>query len=597
MNSEDVSPVVETPTGGVDGRVALATALYAAPGVYAVLVGSGMSSAAGVPTGWQVVQDLIRKIALADGVDPAEFEQDPEGWWVSQGHSEPRYDRLLTAMAPTDAARQGLLRRYFETQPDGTQAEPTAGHHALAALVAMGRVRVILTTNFDHLIERALERAGITPQVISTPSAVTGMTPLVHAPATVIKLHGDYLSLGLRNTPDELSTYPYELKELLARVFDEYGLVVVGWSAEYDTALVDAMEASPSRRYPTYWATYHGDISESARRVIAQRQACVIDTSGADEFFEDVLQKIGRLGQVARRHGRPTPLRTYFLMPETSYAPQGWGVLPLLQLRVASMFQPASPETCGFIRAENRDALLAVLRMAPMTNRLRSMGGYPAATAIGEPPAPGASVTAPVLGDWGPTPGGHQSYDYCSYRLGGDATAGISALVTVRFPGYPGPVGGGAVLFIADVALSLQRAIRMAEAAMILRDGLELVTATLPEALADLLPSDGNTAHAEIHLLAATQYGTPGTQGNRQNDILERIDLSPLGKPSREIGQSMGFAARVNGPLTDREAAELVAEAFEKTAYAVGYLDPRLGVRLLRQELGVPATTSQQSTQ
>jgi hypothetical protein len=137
----------------------------------------------------------------------------------------------------------------------------------------------------------------------------------------------------------------------------------------------------------------------------------------------------------------------------------------------------------------------------------------------------------------------------------------------------------------------------MADAAMILRDGLVLLTATLPEVLADVLPSDGTTAHAEIHFLAATQYGALGTQGNRDNDMLERVDLSPLGKPTRAIGQSMGFAARVDGPLTDREAAELVSEAFEQTAYAVGYLDPRLGILQLRQELGVPAPTSQQSAQ
>jgi hypothetical protein len=72
--SGDRAPVVEMPTNGVDGRVALATAVHAAPGVYAALVGSGMSSAAGIPTGWQVVQDLICKVALAEGVDANDVE-------------------------------------------------------------------------------------------------------------------------------------------------------------------------------------------------------------------------------------------------------------------------------------------------------------------------------------------------------------------------------------------------------------------------------------------------------------------------------------------------------------------------------------------
>ncbi len=586
--SGDRAPVVEFPTNGVDGRAALATALHAAPGVYAALVGSGMSSAAGIPTGWQVVQDLIRKIALAEGVDPGVLQDHPEEWWETQGRSEPRYDTILPGLAPTDAARQALLRRYFEVLADGTKVQPTAGHHALAALAATGRVRVILTTNFDRLIERALDQAGVAPQVIASSGAISGMTPIVHAPTTVIKLHGDYLSLGLRNTPKELGIYPDEIKTLLARVFDEYGLLVVGWSAEYDTALVEALESAPSRRYPTFWATFHGGLKEPAQRLVAERQACIIDTAGADEFLEDLAQKITRLDQVAQRGSRPTPLRTYSLMPESSSAPQGWGVLPLLQLRAAATVAPASTDTCGLIRAESREALLAALRVAALTNRLRNMSGYPAAPAIGELPAPGTAVSAPFLTDWIPSPGGYQTYDYCTYRIGGDATVGISALVTVRLPGFPGPGAGGSVVLTMDVAISLQIAVRMAEAATILRDGLVLVTATLPGVLTDVLPGDANTNHAEVHFLAATQFGSPSTQGNRQNDLLQRVDLSPLGTPTRDIGQSMGFAAQLPGPLTEREASDLVCDALEQLAYAVGYLDPRLGIRQLRQEMGVP---------
>jgi hypothetical protein len=54
--------------------------MHAAPGMYAVLVGSGLSTAAGIPTGWQVVQDLIRRVAVADGVNCEEVKDDPENY-------------------------------------------------------------------------------------------------------------------------------------------------------------------------------------------------------------------------------------------------------------------------------------------------------------------------------------------------------------------------------------------------------------------------------------------------------------------------------------------------------------------------------------
>ena len=49
----------------IDPRVSLAFAMHSNPGAYAALVGSGVSVGAGIPTGWQVVLDLISKLARA----------------------------------------------------------------------------------------------------------------------------------------------------------------------------------------------------------------------------------------------------------------------------------------------------------------------------------------------------------------------------------------------------------------------------------------------------------------------------------------------------------------------------------------------------
>ncbi|VBA43453.1 hypothetical protein LAUMK136_05093 [Mycobacterium attenuatum] len=56
--------------------VMLATSMHAMPGVYAVLLGSGVSTGAGIPTGWGVITELVRAVAAANGEDPAHAEQD-----------------------------------------------------------------------------------------------------------------------------------------------------------------------------------------------------------------------------------------------------------------------------------------------------------------------------------------------------------------------------------------------------------------------------------------------------------------------------------------------------------------------------------------
>src|SRR5208282_2547101 len=113
---------------------------------------------------------------------------------------------------------------------------PMPAHKAVAELVSGGYVRVIVTTNFDRLLEQALQERGIAPTVISTADQAQGALPLVHTNCTIIKVNGDYLDTRIKNTSSELGSYDQRIHTLLDRVFDEYGLIVCGWSATWDTA-------------------------------------------------------------------------------------------------------------------------------------------------------------------------------------------------------------------------------------------------------------------------------------------------------------------------------------------------------------------------
>lgn len=283
----------------------LAISMQAQPGVYAVLLGSGVSTASGIPTGWGVVCDLVRRCAAAQFPDnSAELDaatRDPEKWWLEHFGETLGYSSLLESLAPTPATRQGLLAEFFEPTDEDRDAGlkvPGQAHLAIAGLVKSGHVRVVLTTNFDRLMEQALEAVGISPQVIGRPEAVNGMAPLAHAPATIIKLHGDYKDLGSRNTVQELETYPPEWQLLVRQVLDEYGLVISGWSAEWDIALVALMEESPNRRYPMYWDS-RSSKGEAAGRLLSSRRGTIITAAGADELFRDLGDSLEALERLA----------------------------------------------------------------------------------------------------------------------------------------------------------------------------------------------------------------------------------------------------------------------------------------------------------
>jgi len=285
----------------IDPMVSLAFAVYSNKGAYALLLGSGISRASGIPTGWEVVLDLIRKVAKLEGED---CEPDPADWFRKKHGAEPDYSKLLDGIAKTPAERQQLLRGYFEpTEEERGQGLklPSAAHKAIAQLVAAGYLRVIITTNFDRLMEKALEEVGVSATVISTTDQLVGALPLAHSGATVIKLHGDYLDTRIKNTELELSAYDKALDGILDRIFDEYGLIVSGWSGDWDSALRSAFERCPNRRFTTFWAT-RSPLNGKGGALAAHRKAVIIQTKDAKQFFDGLREKVLALVDLAAPH-------------------------------------------------------------------------------------------------------------------------------------------------------------------------------------------------------------------------------------------------------------------------------------------------------
>ena len=272
----------------------LASSIHAGPGTFALLLGSGISASSGVPTGWDVTRDVIRRLAALRREDVGD---DPISWYQSHAGGDPDYSALLTELAPSPSDRRNLLQPYFEPTEDerleGLKL-PTKAHSAIAGLVAGGFVKVVVTTNFDRLLEAALTEVGVQPNVISSPAHAAGALPIAHSKFTVIKVHGDYLSPDLKNTTEELDHYDLKIDRLLDEVFDQYGLVVCGWSGRWDTALRNAVLRSPSRRFATYWLHPEPPAPE-AQELLNHRDAIAVPIQDADTVFESLADKVDAL--------------------------------------------------------------------------------------------------------------------------------------------------------------------------------------------------------------------------------------------------------------------------------------------------------------
>ncbi|MBW1878075.1 MAG: protein kinase, partial [Deltaproteobacteria bacterium] len=305
---------------GFDPTVRLALTLHANPGAYACLLGSEISFTSGIPTGWGMVLDLTSRVAGALGEACGD---DPAGWYQARYGEEPDYSKLLVMVAPTPTERSRLLRGYFEP----TEAErrrgiktPTTAHRAAADLVKRGAVRILVTTSFDRLLERALQDVGVAPRVISTPGDLAGVPPLGEGEVTVIKVHGDYLDARIKNSPRAVDDYDPAIDALLDRVFGEHGLIVCGWSGQWDTALVRAIERNATPPYGTFWTCMRPPKGNAAR-LLALRRGEFVQIEGPDPFLSNLAERVATLlGKGVAPRARPKSVLAPSSLPSPTSA-------------------------------------------------------------------------------------------------------------------------------------------------------------------------------------------------------------------------------------------------------------------------------------
>lgn len=279
--------------------MSLSFSMEANKGVYALLLGSGVSFSAGIPTGWGILKELCRRIMELK----KEQHEDPIKWYENYFSKPAAYDEVIEMLAKTSTERVSLLAEFFEPKEDDEDdtKKPTIAHKKIAKLVKDGYIKVIVTTNFDRLMEQALDELQVPYQTLYHESDIEGMKPLVHANCTVLKVHGDYRDTRFKNVSDELKKYPKPLSNLLQQVFDEYGIITSGWSAEWDTALRDTIKSVKGRRYSWYWHSLNGLLGEQAESLLKFRDGIkIVDSNGADSFFSTLAENVESISNLKK---------------------------------------------------------------------------------------------------------------------------------------------------------------------------------------------------------------------------------------------------------------------------------------------------------
>lgn len=258
---------------------------------YVLFAGAGVSKDAGIPTAWDLMLKTAGLLYAADN-EVIDLNVDLEEWFLKSKYAQMKYSELIEKVYPNYPDQQNFLKNYLNNKEVGQ------AHRGTAELVRRGIIRAIITTNFDHYIEKALEEKGLDIQVISTDEDLKNSEPLIHCKAVrIYKPHGDLGRGALKNTPKDLEKLSPLMERELIRVLSEHGAIVLGYSGR-DKGIQRILKERSYSYYPLFWVNPNppeGEIED----ILKTKGYTYIPCTGAGQFIDDFLRLLQRLDDLA----------------------------------------------------------------------------------------------------------------------------------------------------------------------------------------------------------------------------------------------------------------------------------------------------------
>jgi hypothetical protein len=311
---------------------------------YAWFLGAGASAGGGIPTGYDMIRDFKIKLFCQKNKLPRREVDPADPLWVARIDDffklhnilppvgDPsEYARAFEAVYPDPADR----RAYIDTQVKA--GRPSFAHRVLACLLTTNNTPCVFTTNFDALVETATTVAGqlldasegktLTVAAIDNSERASRCLRESDWPL-LAKIHGDFQSIELKNTGDELASQNEKMRSVMVETCGRFGLVVVGYSGR-DASVMQALSEAITKANPfpggIYWITRSStELSPAVQDFlkaasVAGVSAHIVESQNFDELAGDLadaisfdarLEKHIREGQI-KPMARPLPMPTH----------------------------------------------------------------------------------------------------------------------------------------------------------------------------------------------------------------------------------------------------------------------------------------------
>lgn len=264
------------------------------PRKYCFVLGAGASKTSGIKTGEELVEIWERELAERNPQAHEEWKQQLGITEKNRGNFYSDYYQRRFSRDNGRRYRDGY--NYLEQMMD--KARPSGGYVHLGLIMANTMHNVVVTTNFDHLVEDSLvQYAQKMPMVIGHEKLAPYAKGTIARP-TVVKIHRDLLMDPISN-PEELNKLHDEWVEVLDNLFSHYHPVFIGYAGN-DNSVMDFLCNNVNKfnsdqwAFP-YWLIYGDQLPEGkVRQFLEGSNGYLISHRGFDQVMVQLSNALGQ---------------------------------------------------------------------------------------------------------------------------------------------------------------------------------------------------------------------------------------------------------------------------------------------------------------
>ena len=271
-------------------------------------LGAGASRTAGMPTATDIIWDLKRRYyCLHENQDVQAYNinnkavreklqtyMDSKGFPAADTSEE--YSFYFSLTFGDDPAQQ---QRYIAKLLDPDKISLNIGHRVLAAMLGEGLTRVVFTSNFDEVLERAyalVVAKGLTAFHLEGSYAALDALNAEQYPLYA-KVHGDFRFRSIMNLPTDLLSNDAEIQKCFLAAVTRFGMIVSGYSGR-DANVMDMFRAAldQTNAFPhgLFWTSPSAtSITPSVKQFITLARSKGIDASLVESgTFDTMLMRL-----------------------------------------------------------------------------------------------------------------------------------------------------------------------------------------------------------------------------------------------------------------------------------------------------------------